>query len=125
MAQNFLAAFRWKVALDIGNDKYQKAQQNSYLEHVIDKKLNAAAKRFAEVYGHERCLHDHVFNFDLDMASWANRSPLFCFALSGQRPKPLDAKDLPALWPGDLFQGSSTVTSRTHLEVVLKGDMGY
>lgn len=47
-------------------------------------------------------LHDHVFNYDLDMASRANRSPLFCFALSGQRPKPLDTKDLPALWPGDL-----------------------
>ena len=42
--QNLLAALRRKVALDIGNDKYQKAQQNSYLERVIDKKLNAAAK---------------------------------------------------------------------------------
>ena len=39
-------------------------------------------------------------------------------------PSPLIRK-ISRLCGREIFQGSSTVTSRTHLEVVLKGDMGY
>ena len=42
-AKNPFAPLRWEEALNIGNDKNQQAKQERYLDHVIYKKLNAAA----------------------------------------------------------------------------------
>lgn len=43
-AQNFFAALRGKIALNVGDNKNQEAQENGNFDDIIEKKLNAAPK---------------------------------------------------------------------------------
>ena len=42
-AQDLFGPLRRKIALDIGNDQYQHAQQDHDLDHIIEKELDASA----------------------------------------------------------------------------------
>ena len=39
--QDFLASFRWEVALDIGNHKNQETEQQRDFYNIINEKLDA------------------------------------------------------------------------------------
>jgi hypothetical protein len=41
-AEDFFAAFRWEETLDIADEKDQHAQQNSDLDDIVQKELEAA-----------------------------------------------------------------------------------
>lgn len=51
-SENFFAAFRWKVALNVTNKKDQEAKQDSNLNYIIEKKFNASDQAGRRVKPH-------------------------------------------------------------------------
>ena len=50
-AENLLRALRREVALDVGDDQDQNAQQDHDLDGIVEKELNAAADPACRVQG--------------------------------------------------------------------------